>query len=115
MRFSAKVRNRANLLKATYSQLYPGTTTLHSIWFVDDAWETFSDMQKYKPDKVDKWLDIASNEEVKLRKLNILNDVDAIAYMDRVEPILKDYSIHYNLMIERHQEEIERFTEGLRF
>ena len=114
MKFSRAVLHRANALKNAYSQLFPGTDTLHSISFVDTAWEMWSDMQIDAPEKADKWLDIATEQEGKLRKRGILNDSEAIAYMDRVEPIFKQYLIQYKAMLERHQDEIDRMLHDFR-
>ena len=98
----------------TYGQLYPSTGILHSIWYLEAARETRRDVRKYALLNVDKWVNIVLDEEIKLCKAKIFNDVEAIAYMDRVEPIFKEYLMQYKFMIQRHQEEIERMLGSFR-
>jgi hypothetical protein len=115
MKLSKAVIDRADALAIEYNQLCPLLKILWLIGLVDTSWTMVEEMQRYSPSKVSKWIDIGLDAQCKLKAINIIDDATAIVYMDEIEPRLKEYLIHYKFMIQRHQEEIQRFTERLRF
>jgi hypothetical protein len=106
MKFSKSVIDRANQMKAKYSQIYPGLDILNSIGFLAVAFEVIEDMKICLPSKRQKWVELAETQIDFLTLNHIIDDEHANDYMDSIDELLDYWLTKYNLMTERHQEEI---------